>query len=103
MINPFTIRTNQQSLNFLLEHKLATPFQQKWLSTLACYDYIIEYKKGVENKVVDAILRIPSATLLQVDFSSIHSTMWEDIQAQWETDPNLKQLIANLGRDPSFH
>lgn len=34
-VNPFTIRTDQHSLKYILEHKLATPFQQKWLSKIA--------------------------------------------------------------------
>ena len=54
MVLPFTIKTDQQSLKHLLDHKIGTPFQQKWMSKLAGMDYVIEYKSGTENKVADA-------------------------------------------------
>lgn len=32
-------------------------FQQKWVFKLLSYDFSIDYKRGKENKVVDALLR----------------------------------------------
>lgn len=51
----FMVRTDQQSLKFLLEQKFGTPFQHKWITKLLGYSFIVEYNKGVENKVVDAL------------------------------------------------
>jgi hypothetical protein len=45
----FVVKTNQQSLKFLLEQKVGTHFQQKWITKLLGYDFTVEYKKGVEN------------------------------------------------------
>jgi hypothetical protein len=45
----FVVRIDQQSLKFLLEQKVGTHFQQKWLTKLLGYDFIVEYKKGVYN------------------------------------------------------
>jgi hypothetical protein len=53
----FVVKTNQQSLKFLLEQKIGSPFQQKWLTKLLSYDFVVEYKKGVENRVADAFSR----------------------------------------------
>lgn len=54
----FIIRTNQKALKFLMEQDLHTNFQLLWLTKLMPFDYTIEYKKGVENKVVDALSRV---------------------------------------------
>lgn len=32
--------------------------QQKWLSKLLGYDFIVEYKKGPNNRVADALSRV---------------------------------------------
>jgi hypothetical protein len=39
----------------LLEQKIGTPCQQKWLTKLLGYSFKAEYKRGVENKVTDAL------------------------------------------------
>lgn len=54
---PFVIKTNQQSLKYILEQRIAIPAQQKWLAKLLGYLFIVEYKKGCENRVVDAFSR----------------------------------------------
>jgi hypothetical protein len=54
----FIIKTDQQSLKFLLEQKMGTATQHRWMSKLLGYDFTIEYKNGKENKVVDALSRV---------------------------------------------
>ncbi|RVW26324.1 Transposon Tf2-12 polyprotein [Vitis vinifera] len=39
---PFTVRTNQKSLKYLLEQRITTPAQTRWLPKLLGYDYEIE-------------------------------------------------------------
>ena len=52
---PFIVRIDHQSLKFLLEQRIATLAQQKWLAKLLGHAFIVEYKKGVENKVANAL------------------------------------------------
>lgn len=54
----FVIRTDQQALKYLLEQKIGTPAQQKWISKLLGYDFSVEYKRGRENRVADALSRV---------------------------------------------
>ena len=53
---PFVIKTNQYSLKYL-EQKVGTLAQQKWISKLLGYAFIVEYKQGRENVVVDTLSR----------------------------------------------
>ena len=54
---PFVIKTNQQNLKYILEQMIAIPAQQKCLAKLLGYLFVVEYKKGCENRVADALSR----------------------------------------------
>lgn len=49
----FFIQIDQRSLKYLLEQRITTPEQQKWVSKLFGYDYEITYKSEKENAVQD--------------------------------------------------
>ncbi|XP_019227493.1 PREDICTED: uncharacterized protein LOC109208797 [Nicotiana attenuata] len=53
----FVVKTNHQSLKYLLEQKITTALQQKGLTKLMGLDYEVQYKKGSENRVADALSR----------------------------------------------
>jgi RNase H-like domain found in reverse transcriptase len=55
--NEFVIKTDQISLKHLLEQKANAALQHKSLSKLLGLNYRIEYKKGIDNKVDDALSR----------------------------------------------
>nr|GEZ38044.1 hypothetical protein [Tanacetum cinerariifolium] len=74
----FKIRTDHFSLKYLLNQKLTTSFQFKWLPKLLGYDYLIVYKKGSRNVVADALSRMDSSgELLQIYVSSVSSGIWD--------------------------
>jgi hypothetical protein len=50
----FIVCTDHQALKFLLEQQVGTMVQQ---SKLLGYDFVIEFKKGRDNKVADALSR----------------------------------------------
>jgi hypothetical protein len=64
----FVIKTDQQSLKHLLEQRVGTPMQQKWITKLLGYPFVVEYKKGKENVVADALSRqADSELMLEID------------------------------------
>ncbi|GJX89623.1 putative mitochondrial protein [Tanacetum coccineum] len=91
----FKIRT--VSLKYLLNQKLTTPFQFKWLPKLLGYDYEIVYKKGSENVVADALSRMDSSgEFLQISVSSVSSGVWDKVKDSWKNDLDTQNLIKSL-------
>lgn len=97
------IRTDQQSLKHLLDNRIATHFQQKWLSKLMGLDFEIIYKQGTENKAADALTRVGHGELLQLVLSHGTSDLYDSIKHSWQTDVELSQLIQSIEQDPASH
>jgi hypothetical protein len=100
----FKIRTDQQSLKFLLEQKVGMVTQQRWMSKLLGYDFTIEYKKGKENKVADALSRVfkdpglpEEATCFMLSFPT--PTWLEELKQSYTTDPKAMLLLQKLQDD----
>lgn len=53
----FIIRTDHFSLKFLRDQRITTAIQHKGISKLMALSYQIQYRKGVENVVADALSR----------------------------------------------
>lgn len=102
-VHQFIIKTDQHSLKYILDHKLVTSFQQKWLSKLAGFDFVVEYKRGPENKVADALSRVPRSQLLSLTASSVQSDLLRRLHNHWATDDRLKQIIRELQQDAGSH
>ncbi|KAJ8615158.1 hypothetical protein MRB53_034530 [Persea americana] len=66
----FFIQTDQRSLKYLLEYRITTPEQQRWVSKLFGYEYEIIYKPGKENSAADALSRMAGSTCLDALFVS---------------------------------
>jgi hypothetical protein len=96
----FIIKTDQQSLKFILEHKVGTVTQQRWMSKLLSYDFVIEYKKGKENKVADALSRVFEDSGLQEPTCSLISfptpTLLQELKLSYSTDPETQTLLQQL-------
>lgn len=97
----FIIRTDQRALKFLMEQDIHTNAQLLWLTWLIPFDYSIEYKKGVEKKVADALSRVTRAELLALVISNTKSDHLQAIVDNWEADTKLKALIEQLKIDPT--
>lgn len=85
---PFVVRTDQRSLKYLLEQRITTPAQTRWLPKIMGYDYVVEYKKGPENQAADSLSRV-------VEFHCMSTSM---PQAEW-----WNQLQVEVLQDPFYH
>ncbi|GJU93485.1 putative mitochondrial protein [Tanacetum coccineum] len=75
----FKIKTNHFSLKYVLDQRITTPFQSKWLPKLLGFDYEIEYKKGKENVVVDALLRVQRQSKIFTLLSKVTTNEFMDV------------------------
>jgi hypothetical protein len=69
----FVVRTDHNSLKYFLDQKDLNERQQKWVSKIQDYDFDIEFVKGKNNVVVDALSRRPSVyamTDISVDWKA---------------------------------
>ncbi|XP_075074743.1 uncharacterized protein LOC142162304 [Nicotiana tabacum] len=92
----FTVKTDQKALKFLLEQKLHTGSQLKWITKLMQYDFTIEYKKVKENKSADALSRLPLVELAALTLSTIKTDLLSQIMQSWSLDDELISLIQEL-------
>ncbi|MCI38773.1 retrotransposon protein, partial [Trifolium medium] len=56
----FVIRTDHKSIKELLQQVIQTPYQQVYIRKLLGFQFRIEYKPGISNKVADALSRVPA-------------------------------------------
>lgn len=88
----FTVRTDHKSLKYLLEQRITTPAQARWLPKLLGYDYKVEYKQGPENKAADALSRVE---LYFLSVSKPHADWWTSLQQECAQHPFYSTLTTN--------
>ncbi|XP_026419667.1 uncharacterized protein LOC113315618 [Papaver somniferum] len=92
----FIIHTDHQSLQHLMNQRLSTTLQHKWLVKLMGFDYVIKYKKGQDNVVVDALSRLPTISA-DCNALTLSTRQWtKDIISSYECDPVAQQQISAL-------
>ena len=88
---PFTVRTDHKILKYLLEQRITTPAQSRWIPKLLGYDYIIEYKRGSENQAADSLSRQGELQFLSI--SVPHANWWPNLRKEVRQDPFYASLV----------
>ena len=102
-IKEFTILTDQKSLCSLTDQRLHTNWQQKALTKLMGLQYKIVYKKGVENRVADALSRRPASGQEILAISVVQPLWITKIIQSYDNDSRVQSLLQQLAIDPSSH
>ena len=92
----FIIKTDHEALKHFMEQKLTTILQQKWLSKMLGFDYVILYRKGKENLAADALSRVHEK---EMECTAVHITShnWkEELKTSLEGDSMVQELLAQL-------
>lgn len=94
------IRTDQKSLRYITTQRLVEGIQHKLLLKLLEFDYIVEYKKGKENLVADALSRRDGRSKDEVEESHAIVTVipdWvEDVKGSYVQDPQYEKVIGSI-------
>ena len=64
-----------------MAQKVSYPSQHIWLAKLLSFDYDIEYTKGKEYIVDDALSRCTSSEVFSLTLSTILTNLLEEVQA----------------------
>ena len=94
----FTIFTDHATLKHLLDQRISTPSQHKWISKLLGYNYKIEYRSGVLNIVADTLSWCHELCALQNISSPIFESLQLIAQAR-SRDPFAKKILEELEQD----
>ncbi|KAJ4756090.1 polyprotein [Rhynchospora pubera] len=102
MGGPFIIRTDQIALKHLLEQRVHHAMQHKGLCKLMGLDYKIEYKRGVTNKVADALSRVEAKENHVSELRAVTELkpQWvEEIKESYQGDSGAHELLERLDQD----
>ncbi|GJR12483.1 transposon ty3-I gag-pol polyprotein [Tanacetum coccineum] len=95
--NHFIIKTNHYSLKYVLDQKITTPAQMKWLPKLMGFDYEVVYKKGKDNVAADALSRRTDVSeLFALNTTSVSTDLYQRIVSNWSEDEQLQNIILDL-------
>jgi hypothetical protein len=113
--NKILIKTDQQALKYLGSQRLLEGIQHKLMLKLLEFDYRIEYKKGKENTVADALSRrfqdddttekcqIALAILDCLPLSAAVPKWLTEVHDSYANDPHCINLIQELTLDAASH
>ena len=89
----FTIVTDQLPLRHLLEQKIVTLEQQKFLVKLLGFEYDIVYQPGKENKVADALSRKEGSPMLWTVYDDEDDRLHALSGAEWEIWDKIREAV----------
>lgn len=92
----FLIRTDQQSLKYLMEQREINPSYQKWVSKLIGYNFEIQYRAGHANVVADALSRKSQGPVELCELLAASWAKWGDFEQIIKEDPFILKLTSDL-------
>nr|GFC42196.1 hypothetical protein [Tanacetum cinerariifolium] len=87
----------------LLEQRITTLAQMKWLPKLMGFNYEIVYKKGIENEPADALSRVDTGSqLLSMVLTSVTTDLLPQIMATCDSTGGHSGIAATNTKNSGF-
>ncbi|XP_061375179.1 uncharacterized protein LOC133317331, partial [Gastrolobium bilobum] len=99
----FIVRTDQRSLKYLTEQRVLIDGQHKWVAKLMGFDFEIQYKPGLENKVADALSRMMECKVMSTPVSSDLQKLSDEALADAGIKKMITEILNNSSSHPSYH
>lgn len=95
--NDLIIKTDHQSLQFMTDQKITTGIQHKFMLKLLEFNFTLQYKKGKENIVADALSRRTSLMAI-----SMVTPQWiSAVEESYLNNNTCKSLLEKLLLSPN--
>ncbi|KAH9650018.1 hypothetical protein KPL70_026202 [Citrus sinensis] len=98
----FIVRTDQQSLKFLLEQRIVGVEYQKWITKIMGYDFDIQYRSGASNRVADALSRLTEPAECSA-LAIPQWQHWDSLKVELAEDTFLKKLREDITSGTQSH
>ena len=85
---PFTVHTDNNLLTYILTTPNLDALGHRWVAALAGYNMKLEYLKGSDNKVVDALSRVSKQKLDKETVTELLNYTWNS-GAPWAETANI--------------
>lgn len=97
----FYIRTDQQSSRFLLDQKITSSLQQKWVAKLLEFNYETQYKKGTENRELMFLSRVQDESSMCSAMTTITPDWIQEVIASYEDDEYISGILVAKNDSPN--
>ena len=93
----FIVRIDQQSLRFLMDQRLLDPTLLRWITKLLGFDFEIQYKSRVANRVADALSQCGADSDLSLSAFLVSNFIdTATLRCEQLADPVLRVIISNI-------
>lgn len=92
----FVVRSDQQSLRFLTQQREINSEYQKWVTKLLGFDFQIQFKPGISNRVADALSRKAVREVVLSTMISSNKVIWTELEKEMKDDKDHQRIRHEL-------
>lgn len=94
----FIVLSDQQSLRHITHQREVNMEYQKWLPKLLGFDFEVQFKPKVANKVADALSRKQVWDVVLNSLMTSSAINWQQLEEEVRNDQELQMIVAGLER-----